>query len=188
MKNATLFDRDALMDAIRSGFKPEYLYFWGHTAKHEATIGKACLSQWYPANFTVDGHTYPTAEHFMMAGKALAFGDQETFGRVLNAASPNAAKRLGREVRGFDEAHWQQVRCDLVVQGNLEKFRQNPALRDYLLGTDECVIVEASPVDRIWGIGLSADDPRATNPEQWDGLNLLGFALMAVRTILAHRR
>ena len=88
---------------------------------------------------------------------------------------------LGRQVRGFTERRWAERRFDLVVSGNLAKFGQHPELRDFLLGTGHRVLVEASPADRIWGIGLSADHEHATSPEHWPGLNLLGFALMGVR-------
>lgn len=89
-----------------------------------------------------------------------------------------------RLVRGFDDAVWARERFALVVEGSVHKFGQDPALRTYLLGTGERVLVEASPVDRIWGIGLAKDDPRSANPASWRGLNLLGFALMEARTRL----
>jgi ribA/ribD-fused uncharacterized protein len=175
------FDRECLMAAIRSGLQPKYLMFWGHTSQHTGGVGKECLSQWYPASFAVDGQTFATAEHFMMAGKAQLFGDTETYERILVAPTPGAAKDLGRRVRGFDDERWKAICMEIVIRGNLEKFRQNVPLRDFLLGTNNRVLVEASPVDRIWGIGLAADDPRATHPELWEGPNLLGFALMAAR-------
>ena len=117
----------------------------------------------------------------MMAAKALLFGDAETADRIRQAPHPEAAKALGREVRGFDEQLWVQRRFDLVVTGNLAKFGQHVELRDFLLTTGSRVLVEASPVDRIWGIGLAADHEHAASPEHWRGLNLLGFALMEVR-------
>jgi ribA/ribD-fused uncharacterized protein len=96
-------------------------------------------------------------------------------------SNPWAAKQLGRRVRGFVEKQWIDARYSFVVRGNLAKFTQNPPLGEFLVKTARTVLVEASPVDRIWGIGLAADDERAVNPEQWRGLNLLGFALMEVR-------
>ncbi|MDW3687877.1 NADAR family protein [Cupriavidus sp. CV2] len=177
-------DHASLIRAVRQGLQPDYLFFWGHSAKAGAPVGKECLSQWWPASFCVDGQTYASAEHFMMAGKARLFGDAQAWSRVLAASTPAAAKQVGREVRGFDAARWDAVCLGLVTQGNIEKFRQDPALAGYLLGTGERVLVEASPVDRVWGIGLAADDPRAGNPEQWRGPNLLGFALMAAREAL----
>jgi ribA/ribD-fused uncharacterized protein len=88
---------------------------------------------------------------------------------------------LGQEVRGFDEEIWRHHRFGIVVKGNQAKFTQNETLKVFLLNTKARVLVEASPVDRVWGIGLAEDDPHATNPEKWRGLNLLGFALMKVR-------
>ena len=94
------------------------------------------------------------------------------------------AKALGRQVAGFDEATWVEHRWPIVVDGSIAKFAANPELRDYLLVTSNRVLVEASPRDRIWGIGLSADSDNAQRPSQWRGLNLLGFALMEARTHL----
>ena len=72
-----------------------------------------------------------------------------------------------------------------MVAGNLGKFDQNPDVRRFLLGTGSRELVEASPVDDIWGIGLAADDPHAQDPATWRGLNLLGRALVEVRAALA---
>jgi ribA/ribD-fused uncharacterized protein len=162
----------------------KYLFFWGHEARPGAPVGKQCLSQWWEAPFTVDGRSYRTAEHFMMCGKALLFGDEDTAERVLAARTPGEAKALGRQVRGFDEDEWAARRLDVVVRGNLAKFGAHDDLRGFLLATGDRVLVEASPLDRVWGIGLAADDERAADPATWRGLNLLGEALMEVRTRL----
>jgi len=127
---------------------------------------------------------YATAEHYMMAEKTRLFGDHEARERVLRARTPGEAKSLGRSVRGFDEVTWVRERERIVVAANIAKFGQHPDLADVLLRTGDCVLVEASPVDRIWGIGLAQDDPNAHNPLAWQGLNLLGFALMSVRDAL----
>lgn len=111
------------------------------------------------------GHTPPAdAEHFMMAAKARLFGDDEAVPGILAASHPGEAKALGRGVRDFDNEVWVRHRFDLVVEGNVAKFGQHPDLRDFLLGTE-----------------------RAADPEQWRGLNLLGFALMEARQRLAER-
>ncbi|MCU7647871.1 NADAR family protein [Pseudomonas piscis] len=170
-----------LLEQLQRGRKPDYLMFWGHQPPRNGRVSSSCFSQWFAAGFEVDGTHYPTAEHFMMAGKALLFDDQETHARILKAGPPAYAKRLGREVRGFDDARWQAARFDIVVQGNLAKFGQNPELGHFLQCTRKKILVEASPVDRIWGIGLAADDAMATRPDRWRGLNLLGYALMEVR-------
>jgi len=178
-------DLPALLDTLAGGWAPKYLLFWGHTTRDPLRIGKECLSQWYPTPFEVAGVRYQTAEHWMMAEKARIFGDHAAAERVLAAPHPGAAKKVGREVRGFDTAVWEEHRFGIVVAGNRARFTQHPELRRFLLGTGARVLVEASPVDRVWGIGLAADDPRAGDPHRWDGLNLLGFALMQVRAELA---
>jgi len=166
---------------MRRDGRPEFLFFWGHQAGPRGGVGPWVFSQWWPAPFVVDGHEYPTAEHYMMTGKALLFDDEVAAAAIRAAATPRAAKNAGRQVAGFDEARWAARRFDIVVAGNLAKFGQHPQLRDYLVGTGDRVLVEASPVDPVWGIGLAATDPRAQDPSQWAGLNLLGFALMRVR-------
>jgi ribA/ribD-fused uncharacterized protein len=184
MAEHILRDNESLLAFTRGGGRPKYLFFWGHTPKHGAGTGKHVLSQWYEAPFTVDGIVYPTAEHWMMAEKARLFGDDAALARVLAAGNPGAAKAVGREVRGFDGTRWDAARFDIVVRGNLAKFGQNAELGAFLATTGDRVLVEASPVDRIWGIGLAEDDERARNPELWRGLNLLGHALMEVRARL----
>ncbi|MFE7628269.1 NADAR family protein [Streptomyces sp. NPDC057509] len=163
------------------GEKVKYLLFWGHRPRPDGRIGASCLSQWWPSPFTVDGVGYASAEHWMMAGKARLFGDEEAAGRAVAAKSPAEAKKVGRLVRGFDEAVWERERYGLVVAGSVHKFGQNQELGAFLRGTGDRVLVEASPLDRIWGIGLAADDQRAQDPATWRGLNLLGFALMEAR-------
>ncbi len=159
----------------------KYLFFWGHTPKQKDVVDKSCFSQWFPAAFAVAGDTYATAEHWMMAEKARLFGNDEVRRRILAARHPDEAKKLGRQVTGFDPAVWDAQKVELVVMGNYHKFSQHPALRDYLLTTGERVLVEASPVDAIWGIKLAASHPDAMQPGRWPGENLLGFALMEVR-------
>jgi ribA/ribD-fused uncharacterized protein len=178
------FDRKALLSAVSAGAQPKYLLFWGHTPR-TAGVGKHVLSQWWPAAFTVEGVQYRSSEHFMMAEKARLFGDAATRDAIMATSKPGHAKALGRTVSGYEEARWEQHRFDIVVRGNLAKFEQNSELRDYLLETGGKVLVEASPVDRVWGIGLADHDPRALDPREWQGLNLLGFALMRARATLA---
>lgn len=176
--------REALLREVRSGARIKYLHFWGHRPRPDGQVGPSCLSQWWPSPFTVDGVRFATAEHWMMAGKARLFGDAEAERRALAAGHPSEAKKAGRLVRGFDEGVWERERFRIVVEGSVHKFGADPGLRQYLLGTGERVLVEASPVDRIWGIGLTADDDAATDPERWRGPNLLGFALMEARRLL----
>jgi ribA/ribD-fused uncharacterized protein len=175
---------ELLQSRVAQGEVFDFLMFWGHKQAADGRVTSACLSQWFPAAFTVEGRGYATAEHWMMAEKARLFGDHETLERILAAPSPDAVKTLGRGVRGFDEATWRERRYEIVVAGSLHKFRQNEPLRAFLLSTGNKVLVEASPVDSIWGIGLAKDAPDAQSPERWRGLNLLGFALMEARSKL----
>lgn len=158
-----------------------FLFFWNPCPEPDGSIGPGCLSQWWPAPFVVDGVRYATAEHFMMAGKARVFGDAEAEASVLADDDPAHAKAVGRTVRGYDTATWAEHRVDVVTRGNVAKFGAHPDLAAFLAATGDAVLVEASPVDRLWGIGLAADHPDATHPERWPGLNLLGFALADVR-------
>jgi ribA/ribD-fused uncharacterized protein len=193
-------DQDSLVRAVEAGARVKYLHFWGHTPRADGTVGASCLSQWWVAPFTVDGVEYATAEHWMMAAKARLFGDAEAERRAVGAAHPSQAKKAGRLVRGFDEDIWARERFGIVVEGSVHKFAAHADLREFLLGTggrsemgvppaEGCgrVLVEASPLDRVWGIGLAADAEAAADPRRWRGLNLLGFALMAARERLADR-
>lgn len=177
----------SVADLVAAGARGErirLLFFWGHKPQRDGRVGAGCLSQWWSSPFTVDGIVFATAEHHMMWRKATLFGDEATAERILAAPHPHAAKTLGGRVTGFDQQTWDEHRFDIVVAGNLAKFQQHAELRAFLLATGQRVLVEASPVDRIWGIGLTRDDPAAADPARWRGLNLLGFALMQVRDAL----
>jgi ribA/ribD-fused uncharacterized protein len=180
-------DVDTLRGRVAAGEGFSYLCFWGHRPRADGAISAACFSQWYAAPFAVDGVRYATAEHWMMSEKALLFGDDAALAQVFAKDDPGAAKAAGRTVHGFDDVVWTRHRFDIVVRGNLAKFGQHLPLRDFLMRTGDQILVEASPVDPIWGIGLAAEDPRAQDPMHWRGLNLLGFALMAVRDALGGR-
>lgn len=170
-----------LQEQIRKGQRFKYLCFWGHTTKQKGIVDKSCLSQWFPAYFEVSEIQYKNTEQYMMAQKAKLFADEEIFQKILKTNDPKEIKALGRLVKNYHEDLWKQKRFEIVLQGNLAKFSQNAELKQFLLNTSNNVIVEASPYDKVWGIGLSADDENAEKPLQWKGLNLLGFALMEVR-------
>jgi hypothetical protein len=139
------------------------------------------FSQWYRCAFTVDGRAFNCAEQYMMHGKALLFGDTESAAKILAADHPRQHKALGRKVKPFDDAVWKRERVGIVRAGNHAKFTQNPALLEQLVATKGTTLVEASPYDKIWGIGLAAGDPRAKDPAQWKGQNLLGKILTELR-------
>lgn len=159
----------------------DFLFFWGHTPKNEEVTDASCLSQWFPATFVVDGVTYLTAEHFMMAEKARLFRDSARLMKILQCKTPAEAKAHGRAVMGYDDRAWGAARMPSVVKGNVAKFDQNKRMGALLKSTAARVLVEASPRDRIWGIGMGAANPDARRPSKWRGQNLLGFALMEVR-------
>lgn len=160
----------------------EPVLFWG-----------GIYSQWYRSPFTVDGVSYRTAEHYMMAGKARTFGDEAALEQVLTERDPAKVKAIGRLIKGWDPEKWARVRFQVVCHGSYEKFLQNNDLLDQLLATGSREIVEASPYDAIWGVGLNEEDALAfwkrgqnsAPPTPWPGLNLLGKAIMAARTMLA---
>jgi ribA/ribD-fused uncharacterized protein len=170
-----------LQEQVKDGQTYDYLCFWGHTQKAQGKVDKSCLSQWFPAKFEIDGVKYQNTEQYMMAQKAKLFEDEDIFQKILQTDDPKHIKALGRQVKNYQDEIWIAHRYEIVVQGNLAKFSQNNHLQQFLLSTSEQIIVEASPVDQIWGIGLAADHVDAMNPLKWKGLNLLGFALMDVR-------
>ena len=180
-----MLDLEQLRRRCSDGEQFRYLFFWGHQPSKDGKITALCFSQWFAASFKIDNVLYATAEHWMMASKARLFGDDETLQQILSAADPKTAKALGRQVRNFDNDVWTKNCRQLVTEGNVAKFGQNEVLRSFLLGTEDQVLVEASPYDRIWGIGLKATDEKAKDPATWEGENLLGFALMDVRAQLS---
>lgn len=161
----------------------DFIFFWGHT-ENKNHITKACLSQWYESDFTINDIIYFTAEHYMMAEKAKLFNNIEIHDEILITKKQGKVKELGRQITNFKQEVWDAYKYQIVVEGNFHKFKQNEKLKTFLLNTKNQILVEASPVDNIWGIGLSAENQDAKNPYLWKGENLLGFALMEVRDLL----
>lgn len=149
-------------------------FFWGGP-----------FSQFAKAPFELDGQRFATAEHYMMWRKAQLFGDADAAAKILAAKTPGEAKGLGRKVRRFNHQVWDREKRGIVRAGSLGKYQQNAMFKGRLLATAPALLVEASPMDTIWGIGLAADDPRAEDPSQWLGENLLGQILTETREILA---
>ena len=175
------YNLDRLIDQFEKGYELEYLFFWGSEKSESGELTQSCLSQWWVSPFIVEGFEYQTAEHWMMAQKALLFDDKAAFRKIISARTPKEAKYFGRQVLNFNEDIWTSQRMEIVVQGNIHKFNQNKELKHFLIHTGEKILVEASPFYAVWGIGLEADHEKAKNPKCWKGLNLLGFALMEVR-------
>ena len=143
--------------------------FWG---------GK--FSQWYPHDMEIDGVVYNCCEQYMMAEKARLFNDTEALAKIMVSDDPRTQKAIGRTVKGFNAPMWEKVCRDIVFRANMAKF-SDPDMKSYLLAFGEKEIVEASPYDTIWGIGLGEEDPRALDKAQWQGTNWLGEAIMQVR-------
>ena len=162
--------------------KKDFVFFW-KTSKG-TVVGSGCLSQWARYGFVVDGVYYRYAEQFMMAEKARLFHDDIAYNKVMDATSPMIMKHVGRSVRGYDEHTWEAYRFNTVVRGNFAKFSQNEELKKYLLSTGSAVLAEASPKDKIWGVGLDAETAAKIPEKDWPGQNLLGKALMRVREML----
>jgi len=181
------YNKDYLIREKPMWTKDDFVFFWGHEDRGNG-LSKACLSQWWPCWFEVDGRYYNCAEQFMMAEKARLFGDEETRALMMEEHGPMAIKKLGRRVRGYDDEVWRSARYEVVVKGNVAKFSQNEELQQFLIGTANKVLVEASPKDSVWGIGIDESHPDAINLARWPGENLLGFALMEVRDILINKQ
>lgn len=177
-----IYSKKQLLEHARLASE-DFLFFWGHTNR-KANVGKSCLSQWYMCSFMVDDVWYNCAEQYMMAEKARIFGDETAWNQIMESHDPMTIKKLGRKVRDFNADVWEKNCREIVRKGNFAKFSQNPKLKEYLLDTGDKILVEASPKDTIWGIGLSEDSPQACNPHLWPGENLLGFTLMEVRDML----
>lgn len=161
----------------------KFVFFYKH---HPNSIGVNVFSQWYTVSFIeyFDEETiikYSNMEQYMMAHKALLFGDAMYYKKIMASENPHLIKKYGRLIRNFDEEIWDQHKFDIIVNGNKLKFGQNPKLLKRLLQTKNKILVEASPFDKIYGCGLNADTASKIDQSQWPGANLLGKALMVVR-------
>lgn len=170
-----------LLDSISSGHAHEYVYFWSE----KGSTGS--FSQWFMSDFQIDGHSFCCMEQYMMAQKAILFKDTNTLRKILTSYDPRSIKAYGREVKNFDPVKWGENKSRIVFEGNMAKFRQNQTLMEKLLSTGDKILVEASPYDKIWGIGMRASEASKADPAQWRGEDLLGFALMQVRDELKKR-
>lgn len=175
------YSLDQMCQEYQAGKKLSYCMFWKTTY---GSIQKGCLSQWQNSPFTINTQHYHCMEQYMMSQKASLFGDSEIMQQILSCSDPKKIKALGRKVKGFDDAVWNKAKYSIVLNGNYHKFIQNPELKDFLLNTGDKILVEASPLDGVWGIRMAESDENAHNPLKWRGQNLLGFALMEVRDVL----
>ena len=145
------------------------------------------FSQWHPSPFQIKDTWYNCAEQYMMAEKARIFEDPHTRNKIMSAIEPSDQKRYGREVKNFNQERWDKLAKGIVYMGNFAKFTQNEDLKKILLATAGTTLVEASPKDRIWGIGLRKEDPRAQDRSTWQGENWLGEVLTTVRDDIIRR-
>ena len=168
-----VYTLDNLKNECQNGTTYSFLFFWGHTSPPDGGINQSCLSQWWMQDFEVNGVNYLCAEQYMMAEKARLFDDAKMLKNIMRTTSPKEMKAFGRAIHNFEKDVW-DVNCVQIVKDAANaKFSQNPELLAYLLGTKNCILVEASPMDKIWGIGMGKDNPDSKNPLKWRGLNLL---------------
>jgi ribA/ribD-fused uncharacterized protein len=155
----------------------KFVFFWESDSP---------FSNWYPQSFIHDGVEYNCSEQYMMVKKAEIFNDTEVAQLIMEQKSPRQQKFLGRQVRGFDSTVWMEQCEEIMIPALVSKFTQDDFSLKCLLDTGDATIVEASPYDKVWGIGMDKNDPRAIYPDKWDGLNLLGNVLMKTRAIIVN--
>lgn len=155
---------------LKMNNEQKYTFFWNGP-----------FSQWAPSKFKVGNLEFTSAEQYMMAHKAVFFNDVETFKKIMSTDDPREQKAFGRQVKNFDKDKWESVCKQIVYEGNYAKFSQNDDYRQELMKTIGTELVEASPDDKIWGIGLEESDERAKDKSQWQGTNWLGEVITRVR-------
>lgn len=151
---------------------------------HNPNEDNGYLSNWYFSQFTADKVQFSSMEQYMMYQKAMCFHDEDIAMQILNSEDVSFIKKLGRCVSGYDENYWNGIRQVVVYEGLLAKFSQNEDLKKQFLSTKNAILAECAVKDRIWGIGLSMNNPDRLNREKWQGQNLLGYTLMMVRNRL----
>lgn len=154
--------------------KEDYIFFWGGE-----------MSQWHESPFhDLQGRKFNCAEQYMMASKAALFKDIDSYNAIMATEDPSEQKALGKKVKNFDKDEWEEIAIDVVTTGNYFKFTQSPTLYAYLLSTENKHLVEASPYDKIWGIGLAEDEPNIEDMSTWQGTNWLGLCIMRARKLM----
>ena len=151
------------------------VFFWKETGEN------GYFSNWYRRKFVIDDFEYEFVEQYIMSQKAKLFHDSARYTAILRSTDPEECKKLGKLVTPFDSKQWNEHKVEIVKAGNRAKFEQNPDLMKLLLDTGDALLAEASPWDKIWGIGLYAKTAKTTDPTDWPGQNLLGKILMELR-------
>ena len=155
----------------------DYYFFW-----------RGPFSQWAKSPFEEFNTTFSCCEQFMMAAKAKLFNDEETYNQIMNTKSPKQHQALGRKVQGFEKDVWDNVARDYVTLGNYNKFTQNEDFFRLLYENKHRYFVEASPYDKIWGVGLAENNPLILNEENWRGTNWLGECINRTITLIVEER
>ena len=148
---------------------------------HNPNEENGYLSNWYPSKFTVNDVDFSSMEQYMMYKKAVCFGDKDMANKILATDDVAEIKAFGRLVANYNESYWNGVRQIVVFEGLTAKFSQNEDLKAKLKATDNSILAECAVKDRIWGIGLSMNNPDRLQIYKWKGQNRLGYALMMVR-------
>ena len=151
----------------------KHIFFWN-----------GIYSQWYKSPIIIDGKKFNCLEQWMMYNKASLFNDNYHKDLIMQTNDPRKQKEYGRKVNGFDKEKWDSVAFDIVKKGNYEKFTQISEFKDEILNTGDLIFVEASPYDKIWGIGMRENAPGVDDEKNWNGKNLLGKAIIEVRNII----
>ncbi|XP_046578082.1 uncharacterized protein LOC124285851 [Haliotis rubra] len=175
-------------NTIKSGLSQLHKHITGKDNFEFFYGNKSPFSQHFLATFTIEGVKFNCAEQYMMYQKAVLFKDEVYKKKIMSTPNPVEQKRLGRKVRKFDKAVWGRNCVQIVERANAAKFSQNQDLKKQLLATRPKLMVECSPRDRLWGIGLGRSNPKAWDTKTWRGKNLLGYALTAVRDRLEKRQ
>lgn len=172
-------DKESGVVVVRNPEKPtqDLVLFYGR---------RPVFSNFYISPFKIGKLKYNCTEQYFQHKKAMFFEDHKTAGKIMKTQSPAQQKKLGRRVKGYDELRWMQVRKQTMESGCMAKFTQNQPEKEKLLATGDSLMVECSPTDKIWGIGLGLKDHRAKNPKNWVGQNLMGKVLENVRELIAN--
>lgn len=160
---------------MRKGYRETktHVYFWNSS-----------LSNFHKMSIEIEGdkgEKFPTSEHLFMYYKALHFNDLDAAERITRVKPPAFAKDIGRAVRNYNDEEWDNVRYQYMVDTLRRKYANPSKERDFLVGTHPKILVEGSPYDKVWGVGIHYKDRRIVDVRNWEGDNLLGKALMEVR-------
>ena len=142
------------------------------------------LSNWYLSSFELDGIHFSSCEQYIMYRKCMIFGDQASADAVLSTDDTETQQSIGKTAKGFIPAVWDGMKQPLLMRGLYAKFTQNEDLKQLLLETGDTYLVECAASDHIWACGRKLTDDRRFDITKWNGQNLLGFALMEVRSAL----